>query len=259
MKESSRNISVLFHFFFLENFCTFKFSEQHEYYIRSNAIKQYIFNSPYTILYPSVFVMLRSNPYTRNYKIHKDFPKETLVNIFRPFLFYYYIIKFDIKGTNKIYNYNNLLYIKLQKFYNYNKSFGRRYIQLTKQNNTVVKKEYKFNTNHISFYGITSNTNIINHKQLLNTNTNTILYTNINTNTILNSFDTIIVSIHDNDNDTISDIFSSEQTSDNENQTYNSETTIRLEDILQNFNIYDDNDYIDDSIEDIDDDTNSIS
>lgn len=154
MKDSNRIISSLFHFFFLENFCSYKFSEHYEHYIRENAIKKYIFNSPYTVLYPYIFIMLDDNVYTTNYNIHNDFPKEILVNIFRPFLFYYFIINYDIKGTNKIYNYKQILFTKLKLFYQYNKSFGRRYIEITKHFDKIIKTEYKFNSNHIGFYEI---------------------------------------------------------------------------------------------------------
>ena len=158
MKESGRLISVLFHFFFLEHFCKFNFSEHYEHYIRENSIKKYIFNSPHTTLYPYVFIMLDNNPYTKNYNIHKDFPKELLVHIFRPFLFYYYIIHYDMKGTNKIYNYKQILFTKLRDFYHYNKAFGRQYIETTRKFGKIIKKQYRFNTKHITFYNIPSNT-----------------------------------------------------------------------------------------------------
>ena len=154
MKESGRLISVLFHFFFLENFVKSKFSEHYEPYIRENAIKKYVFNSPYTMLYSSTLNMLMSNIYTKNYNIHKDFPKDILVDIFRPFLFYYYIVNYDIKKTNKIINYSYILAIKLKKFYIYNPAFGRQYIHTTTSVNKIIKQEYRFNTKHINFYNI---------------------------------------------------------------------------------------------------------
>ena len=202
MKESGRLISVLFHFFFLENFCKYKFSEHYEYYIRENSIKKYVFNSPYTILYNCVFDMLEDNLYTKNYKIHRDFPKEILVNIFRPFLFYYYIIHYDMKGTNKIYNYKQILYNKLKKFYQYNKSFGRRYIQITRSFNKVINKKYVFNTKHINFYNISYDNTYENSYTLpiinmfFNSNNNVI--SNIN-NYLLNAFNTSISYIYDSD------------------------------------------------------------
>ena len=151
LKESGRLMSILFHLFFLENFDKEQFSEKNESIIRENAIKKYVYNSPYTILHSSVLTMLKSNPYTRNYQIHKDFPKDILVTIFRPFLFYFFIINYDIKDTSKIYNYKKLLYIKLTKFYKYNNAFGRQYIKII---NRFGKQETLFNDKHISFYKI---------------------------------------------------------------------------------------------------------
>ena len=156
MKETRQLISVLFHFFFLQNFCKNKFSEHHEEYIRETAIKKYIFNSPYTILYPHIFVMLNSNIYTIKLRIHPEFPKKILVDIFRPFLYYYYIINYDISGTNKIYTYQDMLNTKLKQFYRYNKAFGQKYSHITAYFGKIVKTEYKFNTDHINFYGVTT-------------------------------------------------------------------------------------------------------
>jgi hypothetical protein len=152
MKHSGRVLSILFHFFFLEQFNKLNFSEHYEACIREYAIKKYVFNSPYTVLHATILEMIKSNMYTKNYKIHNDFPKDKLVEIFRPFLFYYYISIFDIKGTSKVYVYKQILNIKLKYFYQYNKAFGRKYIKLSKNNNKVINKEYIFNTEHLSFY-----------------------------------------------------------------------------------------------------------
>ena len=154
LKKSGRLMSILFHLFFLENFNKEQFSEKNEPIIREISIKNHVYNSPYTILHSSVLTMLKSNPYTRNYQIHKDFPKDTLVTIFRPFLFYFFIINYDIKDTSKINNYKQLLYIKLTKFYKYNKAFGRQYIKIITHLDKIIKQETLFNDNHISFYKI---------------------------------------------------------------------------------------------------------
>lgn len=154
LKESGRLMSILFHLFFLENFNKEHFLEKNEPFIRENSIKKYVYNSPYTVLHTYVLTMLRINPYTKQYDIHEDFPKDILVDIFRPFLFYFFIINYDIKNTSKIYKYKQILYTKLKKFYEYNKAFGRQYIKLTTRFHKIISKEFKFNTGHISFYKI---------------------------------------------------------------------------------------------------------
>lgn len=157
MKHNHSVISLLFHCFFLENFNKYLFSELHETIIRENAIKKYTLNSPYILLYTSVFYMLENNKYTQKLLIHKHFPKKILVDIFRPFLFHYYMIHYYIKNTSKIYFSKILLHIKLKKFYEYNPLFGRVKIKLTKYNNKIIKREYFFNQKYISFYNITPN------------------------------------------------------------------------------------------------------
>jgi hypothetical protein len=166
LKESGRLMSILFHLFFLESFHKENFSDKNEPNIRAHSIESYVRNSHYTTLHPSVLTMLRSNPYTKKYKIHEDFPKDILVEIFRPFLFYFYIINYDLKNTSKFYNYKQILYIKLKKFYEHNKAFGRQYIKLTKHFGRIIKKEKKFNTEYISFCKIPI-TNETSHNEVI--------------------------------------------------------------------------------------------
>ena len=154
MKESGRLISCLFHFFFLENFQINNFVEKYESHIRENSIKKFIFNSPYTSLYIPILKMLKSNKYTNLLQIDEKFPKDKLVEIFRPFLYYYYIYNFDIKGSSKIHSYKLILYQKLKKFYQFNKLFGRKNIALNTNFYFKQQTTSKFNTNHIGFYDI---------------------------------------------------------------------------------------------------------
>jgi hypothetical protein len=155
MKNSGIVMSTLFHLFFLENFDISSFMQNNEPYIRNHSIKKYVYNTTYSDLYFAVLNMLNSNIYTIRLNIHKNFPKDLLVKIFRPFLYYYYIINYDIKGTNKIQQYKIILNKKLKKFYEYNKAFGRKYIKLiTNSKKRVLNHEYHFNTNHIAFNDI---------------------------------------------------------------------------------------------------------
>uniref|UniRef100_A0A6C0KRQ5 Uncharacterized protein n=1 Tax=viral metagenome TaxID=1070528 RepID=A0A6C0KRQ5_9ZZZZ len=154
MKDSGRLISTLFHFFFLENFQLSNFVEKYESFIRDKNIESYVLNSPFTMLYSAVLTMINNNKYTRLLNIHKDFPKETLVEIFRPFLYYYYIYNYGIKGSSKIYKYKLILFEKLKNFYEYNKAFGRKCIQLSRDRNLKLIKKTSFNSDHINFYKI---------------------------------------------------------------------------------------------------------
>jgi hypothetical protein len=162
MKSSERLISTLFHLYFLSNFDINKFALNNEPFLRETTIQKYIYNSPYTILHKSIITMLKTNYYTRKLSIHTEFPEELLVEIFKPFLYYYYITNYDIQGTQRIGNYKRILYTKLRKFYEYNITFGRKIMHVKPRIfNAKVKggTTITFNSNHISFHNIYINEN----------------------------------------------------------------------------------------------------
>jgi hypothetical protein len=161
LKALPRVIPTLIHLFFLSNFNVEYFILNNEPLLRETAIRKYIHNSTDDILYKSIMKMIVSNYYTRKLTIHKEFPLKTLIEIFKPFLYYFYIINYDIQGTQRIDNYKQMLYIKLKKFYEYNKAFGRKMRNATIKNKLLknrnlplIPKTY-FNTKHISFHNIT--------------------------------------------------------------------------------------------------------
>jgi hypothetical protein len=218
MKNIGRVTPLLFHCFFLENFDKDMFVEQHEPLIREQAIKKYVFNSPHTVLYPSVISMLIHNTHTNNLTIHDNFPKDLLVEIFRPFLFHDYIANYYIRGTSKVYNSKLLLRAKLKKFYEFNPGFGREIIKLTKKNKKIVKREYILNTKHISFYDIVVSPIVENNHIVFLTNNSTINI--LINNTIFNAGNND--SDNDDDDDTDSDIINTTTIYDyqDDTQTY---------------------------------------
>jgi hypothetical protein len=165
LKESTRPMSTLFHCFFKTNLNIKKFKCDYEALIRENVIKKYVYNTPYTELHKPIKNMLKNNKYTRLLKIDPEFQKKRFVEIFRPFFYYYCIINYDIVGTNKIYLYKSTLFNKLKGFYEYNKSFGRKYYKLiydnklTKGKKRVIKLETIINMDYIPFHKICVNTN----------------------------------------------------------------------------------------------------
>jgi hypothetical protein len=153
MKNSKCKFSLILHLFFLDCFVKNNFIVNNESFLREYAIKKYIYTSHCETLYIPVKNMLENNYYTNKLVIHNDFPRDLLVNIFRPYLYYYYIIHFSIKGTEKIHKYKNKLDIKFRKFYEYNSLFGRK-ICSGKRRGKFIRKpfNFKFNTDHISFF-----------------------------------------------------------------------------------------------------------
>jgi hypothetical protein len=204
MKYNDRTLSQLFHGFFLENFNKYKFFITYEPLIRLTAIKEYVFNSPYTTCYPLIIEMIQNNKYTKLLHIDSQFPKDILVEIFRPFLYYFCIIRYDIRGTEKIQKYRGIFEYKMFVFYKFNKAFGRKYVKTIKMDGKTVKQEYLFNTRHVSFYKIPSiykrleeQTNIMHFLRNVNVNVNynnvTILSDNLNANLFNTSRESITV------------------------------------------------------------------
>ena len=149
MKKAPRLISHIFHLYFLSNFCITNFTLNNEDFLLKNSIKKYVMNSPYTLLYNSALEMIYDNPFTIKLDIDAKFPKDVLVNIFRPYLYLYYLIKYydECSKTDLC---EVILFKKLMNFYANNKSFGRRYIKVNKENNKFSHTHH-FNMNHLSF------------------------------------------------------------------------------------------------------------
>lgn len=156
MKSSGRLMSTIFHLYFLSNFDLNHFTLNNEAFLRDTTIQNYVNNTQPSILHKSILAMLKTNPYTKKLVIHEEFPKDLLINIFRPFLYCYYIVNYDIRGTQRISIYKNMLYQKLKGFYKYNKAFGRKINHGKPRfyNKTIGWKKYSFITHHIPFQGI---------------------------------------------------------------------------------------------------------
>jgi hypothetical protein len=157
MKEGVCKFSSILHLFFLECFVKHKFFINNEPFLREYSIKKYVYTTPSQTLYNAVIIMLQSNYHTNKLMIHEDFPKDMLVNIFRPYLFYYYVINYSIKGTEKIHKYKNQLHIKLRQFYEYNTLFGRKICNGSRRKKWRSPFKFKFNSEHINFYNIAIN------------------------------------------------------------------------------------------------------
>uniref|UniRef100_A0A6C0E1H7 Uncharacterized protein n=1 Tax=viral metagenome TaxID=1070528 RepID=A0A6C0E1H7_9ZZZZ len=150
-KNSTFRLSYLFHLWFLHGFDLDKFCLENEATVRDFLIHKFIYNSPVNILYSKTLDMLHKNPYTKKLIIHKNFPKKTLVDIMRPFLFCEYMYSYGISGLEKTNMYKILLFYKLKKFYDYNNSFGRLQYKLTFNSKYEKKYVAQININHITY------------------------------------------------------------------------------------------------------------
>ena len=150
-KETKYVSSTLFHLYFLSHFDCDSCSINNEHIIREFAIKKYIENTTSEELYNYIIDMLRDNFYTQKLSIHKDFPKELLASIMRPFLYYKYMYKYGITGLDKTRFFRETLFSKLKKFYEFNPSFGRKIYQYSMSSGKKIWTN-TFNSKHISFY-----------------------------------------------------------------------------------------------------------
>jgi hypothetical protein len=85
---------------------------------------------------------------TKKMQVHKDFPKQKLMNIMKPYMHLHYISLYSIVGTFKQCDAEYTLRKKFKKFIDFNPSFGRQYIVVNK-NEGKRKLEYFFNDKHI--------------------------------------------------------------------------------------------------------------
>ena len=79
-------------------------------------------------------------------KIHRDFPRDKLVNIMRPYLYLYFVSKYSVHGTNKIMISKNLLDNRLNELYLYNPKFGSK--RMKRSEKGFIRS---INIDHLSF------------------------------------------------------------------------------------------------------------
>jgi hypothetical protein len=127
LKQSPIIMPMLFHNYFLVDFDLRKFRDENENVIKCMAFKSHIRNASANSLYNASIQMLKK--YQKKIVIHKDFPKDNLVNILRPYLLLYYITQYSAEEYRVIDAEAQLKY-KLKKLYQNNPAFGRKIIKL---------------------------------------------------------------------------------------------------------------------------------
>ena len=139
--------------YFNSNFDMSKFRDDYESNIINAHIKNYIYTSHHDSLYP-IFNEMWDHYYriTKKIIIDKDFPKDKLINIMKPYLHLYYTSLYATNGTYKQCKADYILRRKLMRFRNFNSNFGRKYIRIKKNiygNRSTIEE---FDLKHINFY-----------------------------------------------------------------------------------------------------------
>ena len=126
------------------------FEVEYEHLLREINIRNCLNNFSEYVLYHDIIHMLRTKciSYTRFLNIHKDFPRNTLVSIMRPYLHLYYTSMYYIEGTIKRSSAERLLYKKRRLFVKFNPQFGRKE---TCREFFTQKRIASYNMRHIEF------------------------------------------------------------------------------------------------------------
>ena len=122
-------IPELFHIWFLNDFDLAILSIKYDKMITKLGIYNHVQSATdETTVYNDIRDMLNENRHTKKWVIHPDFPRKTLINIMRPYLYLYYLIQYDVLNCEERVMCMASLGLYLGKFYKYNEQFGRRII-----------------------------------------------------------------------------------------------------------------------------------
>lgn len=136
----------LIHSYFMCGFCLDAFAFQNEANIREQCIRNYVYNSPPLTLFREVKTMMDEFRITKHLRIHKDFPKDVMCDIMRPYLHLYMIYQHSMCGGEKQEQSYDILKHKLDQFVDHNPHFGRKRMVLKDKRYTV-----DFNREHIRY------------------------------------------------------------------------------------------------------------
>jgi hypothetical protein len=157
IKTNNYITPVLLQSYFLLDFDLRLFKTKNISQIREYKVENYFNNCSTTKLLSLINTIIRF--YKPSIHIHADFPVKTLIQIFKPYLKLYFIIKFGDNET-RVDDAKFKLYNSLREFFRYNPFFGRIYIKHlfetrydSVSNKTFTKRVVlrTFNATHLSF------------------------------------------------------------------------------------------------------------
>jgi len=158
IRESNYRMSNLIHLYYLCDFNIQRFYFNHEATIRDEHISNFVKSASDEIVSTYIRQMLRKVKIKRRLLIDEDFPIDVLASTMRPFLKLYLIHGFSISNTEYRYRAYFELKYKLQKFVEFNPTYGRKISVRKPFCNTLSPRHYyyeeKFITHHLSFYDI---------------------------------------------------------------------------------------------------------
>jgi hypothetical protein len=128
IKRQSFIMPSMIHNYFLTNFHLKQFRNENENTIREHRVRNYIYHNEHTAkLCSLVKIMLADVRIKPGLRIHADFPKETLAEAMKPYLYLWFLYK---HSSDSLYKYDSLKKLKtlMTHFIRYNPLFGRKHI-----------------------------------------------------------------------------------------------------------------------------------
>lgn len=151
IKKSNFIMPLLLQAFFLEDFNITNYALNNECIIRDYAIKKYFETASNNILYREILIMLKTNVYGNKLLIDKEFPKELLVTVMKPYLYLFYLSNYSVDCSKRSLK-REELNLKLKRFVKFNYLFGRKNITINKGLLTPNKSlTITHNSHHIPF------------------------------------------------------------------------------------------------------------
>ena len=150
VRESTFIMPTLLHQYFLSDFHLSDFGIMNQHIMNEEYLRTYVDNNcSQDIIY---IVNSMFDDHRLRLKVNKDFPKDKLFAIMKPYLRMYYISNYSLNEFKKRLQFN-ILHKKLHDFIEFNPQFGRRKIRLVeiKPFSNSKKIEYYFDDKHINF------------------------------------------------------------------------------------------------------------
>jgi hypothetical protein len=148
IRHSNFKFPILLHYFYLSQFNVEDFLFEHESVLNDYHIKDYAFKSSNTDLYEDVELLLKLYDRPKKLEIDKDFPKNRLVDIMRPYLYLHYVYEYSISETEKRETALKTLKQKFVDFIEFNPQFGRKVMVRVPGKDRFTTS---FNDGHINF------------------------------------------------------------------------------------------------------------
>lgn len=126
IRHSNFKFPILLHYFYLSHFNVEDFLFEYESVLNDFHIKDYAYKSSNTDLYEDVELLLKLYNRPKTLEIDKDFPKNRLVDIMRPYLYLHYVYEYSNSETEKRETALKTLKQKFDDFIEFNPQFGRK-------------------------------------------------------------------------------------------------------------------------------------